>query len=40
MSQGFSRRPLTAEPGLDPGPVHVRFVLVKVALGQVFLRMC
>ena len=24
-------------PGFDPGPVHVRFVVDKVALGQVFL---
>jgi hypothetical protein len=25
-------------PGFDPGLVHVRFVVDKVALGQVFLR--
>jgi hypothetical protein len=25
-------------PGFDPGSVHVRFVVDKVALGQVFLR--
>jgi hypothetical protein len=25
-------------PGLDPRSVHVRFVVDKVALGQVFLR--
>jgi hypothetical protein len=26
------------KPGFDPGPVHVGFVVVKVALGQVFPR--
>ena len=25
-------------PGFDPRPVHVRFVVDKVALGQAFLR--
>jgi hypothetical protein len=39
MAQAVSRRPLTAEArGLVPGQVHVRFVVDKVALGQVFLR--
>jgi hypothetical protein len=36
MAQAVSRRPLT--PGSIPGQVHVRFVVDKVALGQVFLR--
>jgi hypothetical protein len=37
MSQAVSRRPLTTEVrGLVPGQVHVRFVVDKVALGQVF----
>jgi len=31
---GFSRR----RPGFDLGPVHVRFVVAKLALGQGFLR--
>jgi hypothetical protein len=39
MAQVVSRRPLTAEArGSVPGQVHVRFVVDKVALGQVFLR--
>jgi hypothetical protein len=37
MAQAVSRRPLTAEARFDPGSVHVRFVVDKVALGQVFL---
>jgi hypothetical protein len=31
---GFSSR----SPGFAPGPVHMGFVVDKVALGQVFLR--
>jgi hypothetical protein len=39
MAQAVSRRPLTTEArGSIPGQVHVRFVVDKVALGQVFLR--
>jgi hypothetical protein len=38
MAQAVSRRPLTAEAGFDPGSAHVRFVVDKVALGQVFPR--
>jgi hypothetical protein len=39
MGQAVSRRPLTTEDrGSVPGQVHVRFVVDKVALGQVFLR--
>jgi hypothetical protein len=38
MAQAVSRRPLTRWPGFDPVSVHVRFVVDKVALGQVFLR--
>jgi hypothetical protein len=38
MAQAVSRRPLTAGPGFDPRPVHVGFVVDKVALGQVFPR--
>jgi hypothetical protein len=39
MAQAVSRRPLTTEArGSVPGQVHVRFVVDKVALGQVFLR--
>jgi hypothetical protein len=38
MAQAVGRRPLTAEAwGSVPGQVHVRFVVDKVALGQVFL---
>jgi hypothetical protein len=33
MAQAVSHRPLTA-----PGSIHVGFVVDKVALGQVFLR--
>jgi hypothetical protein len=37
MAQAVSRRPLTTENrGSVPGQVHVRFVVNKVALGQVF----
>jgi hypothetical protein len=39
MAQAVSRRPLTTEAqGSVPGQVHVRFVVDKLALGQVFLR--
>jgi hypothetical protein len=39
MAQAVSRRPLTTEArGSVPGQVHVRFVVDKVALGQIFLR--
>jgi hypothetical protein len=39
MAQAVNRRPLTTEArGSVPGQVHVRFVVDKVALGQVFLR--
>jgi hypothetical protein len=37
MAQAVSRRPLTAESGFVSGSIHVRFVVDKVALGQVFL---
>jgi hypothetical protein len=37
MAQAVSRRPLTTEAsGSIPGQVYVRFVVNKVALGQVF----
>jgi hypothetical protein len=38
MAQAVSRRPLTAEALFDHGLVHLGFVVVKVALGQVFPR--
>jgi hypothetical protein len=38
MAQVVSRRPLTAETGFAPGSIHVTFVVDKVSLGQVFLR--
>jgi hypothetical protein len=39
MAQAVSRRPLTTEArGSVPGQIHVKFVVDKVALGQVFLR--
>jgi hypothetical protein len=38
MAQVVSRRPFTAGPGFAPGSTHVGFVVDKVALGQVFLR--
>ena len=39
MAQAVSRRPLTTEArGSVPGQARVRFVVDKVALGQVFLR--
>jgi hypothetical protein len=39
MAQAVIRRPVTTEArGSVPGQVHVRFVVDKVALGQVFLR--
>jgi hypothetical protein len=36
--QAVSRRPLTAVAGFAFGSVHMGFVMEKVALGQVFLR--
>lgn len=30
--------PLSQRPGFNPRPIHVRFIVDKVALGQVFLR--
>jgi hypothetical protein len=38
VAQAVSRRPLTAVAGFAFGSVHVGFVMEKVALGQVFLR--
>jgi hypothetical protein len=38
MAQAVSRRPLTAEARYAPGSVHVWFVVDKVALGHVSLR--
>ena len=39
MAQAVSRRRFSArKPGFDPRSVHVRFVVDKVALGQVFPR--
>jgi hypothetical protein len=38
MARVVSRRPFTAGPGFAPGSTHVGFVVDKVALGQVFLR--
>jgi hypothetical protein len=41
MTKAVCHRSLTAKDwvrGFDPEPVQVRFVLYKVALGQVFLR--
>jgi hypothetical protein len=38
MAQAVSRRHLTAEARVDPASVRVGFVVDKVALGQVFLR--
>jgi hypothetical protein len=38
MAQVVSRRPLTAETRVRAGSIHVGFVVDKVALGQVFLR--
>jgi hypothetical protein len=38
MAQAVSRRPLTAESRVAPGLIRVGFVVEKVALGQVFLR--
>jgi hypothetical protein len=39
MAQVVSRRPLTAEARVRAlGSIHVGFVVDKVALGQVFLR--
>jgi hypothetical protein len=35
MAQAVSRQPLS---DFSPGSVHVRFIVDKVALGQVFLR--
>jgi hypothetical protein len=38
MAQAVSRRPLTAEPRVRDRPVHVGFMVDRVALGQVCLR--
>jgi hypothetical protein len=38
MAQAVRRRPLTAEAGFVPESIHVEFLVDKVALGQVFLR--
>jgi hypothetical protein len=38
VAQAVSRRPVTAETGFSPRAVHVEFVMDKVALGQVSLR--
>jgi len=38
MAQVVSHRLSSWRPGFDPGPVRVRFMIYKVALGQVFLR--
>jgi hypothetical protein len=38
MAQVVSRRPLTAEARVSAWSIHVGFVVDKVALGQVFLR--
>ena len=38
MVQAVSRRPLTAKAPEHPSPIRVEFVVDKVALGQVFLR--
>jgi hypothetical protein len=38
VGQAVSRRPVTAEVWFVPGSVRVGFVVDKVALGQVFLR--
>jgi hypothetical protein len=38
MAQAVSRRPLTAEAWVQRGSVHMGFVIYRVALGQVFLR--
>jgi hypothetical protein len=36
-AQAVSCRPLTSAAPIEPGPVHVRFVVDKVASGQVSL---
>jgi hypothetical protein len=38
MAQVVSRRPLTAEARVRSRSIHVWFVVDKVALGEVFLR--
>jgi hypothetical protein len=38
MAQAVSCRLLTAEPGFDSRPVHMGFVVDKVRLWKVFLR--
>jgi hypothetical protein len=38
MDQEVSRQPFTADTGFEPGSIHFGFVVDKVALGQVFLR--
>lgn len=37
MAQAVSCWPLAGRPGFLPGPVHVGFMIEKVAVGQVFL---
>ena len=38
MNQAVSRRPVTARPKFIPRPVRVRFVVIKVTMGQGFLQ--
>jgi hypothetical protein len=38
MAQAVSRRSPSRRPRFDPGSVHLGFVVDKVAVGQVFLR--
>jgi len=38
MAQTVSRRPPIATPGYHLRPIHARFVVNKVAIGQVFVR--
>jgi hypothetical protein len=38
IAQAFSRRPPLRKPGFDPRSVHMRFVVDKMTLGQVFLQ--
>jgi hypothetical protein len=38
MAQVVGRMPLTAEARVRPESIHVGFMVDKVALGQVFLR--
>jgi len=39
MAQTVGRRPLTGEARFNSGPVHVGFMVEKVQLGKVFLRL-